>query len=278
MLRCCSMQTVHRTLLLALVVVLVGLAWYQPLDQLAVAHSEAGLKRALAAFAAARGLNAVISVIQGTEVTGGAFVNVTLALGQVLDPVNDLIEQFSKLMLVVSVVFGVQLLLIKMGATWLVSLLLTVLLIGWAWLKLTRGAAAPWVGRLLVAVLIVRFVVPVVAISSELSHRAFMADTYAASQQAIESSTAELGALGSGSGSSTPWWDLREKLGEKIEELKLDAERVVSHVIDLIVLFVAQTIVLPLLVLLGVWWAWRALSMPAWADRRSVEVGTTAGV
>ncbi|MDO8904895.1 hypothetical protein [Hydrogenophaga sp.] len=257
------MQTLRRSLLLALVVVLVGLAWYQPLDQLAVAHSEAGLKRSLAAFAAARGLNAVISVIQGTEVSGGAFVNVTLALGQVLDPVNDLIEQFSKLMLVVSVVFGVQLLLMQMGATWLVSLLFTALLVGWAWLKLRRGNAPPWLGRLLMAVLIVRFVVPVVAITSELSHRAFMADKYAASQQAIESSTAALGALGGGTDSGTPWWDLREKLGAKIEELKGDAERVVSHVIDLIVLFVAQTIVLPLLVLLGLWWGWRALSIPA---------------
>ena len=272
------MRIVHRTLLLVLVVVLVGLAWYQPLDQLAAAYSEAGLKRALAAFATARGLNAVISVIQGTEVTGGAFVNVTLALGQVLDPVNDLIEQFAKLMLVVSVVFGVQLLLMQMGATWLVSLLLTVLLVGWAWLKLRQGLAPPWVGRLLMALLIVRFLVPVVAITSELSHRAFMADKYAASQQAIESSTATLGALGSGAGSSTPWWDLREKLGEKIEELKQDAERVVSHVIDLIVVFVAQTIVLPLLVLLGVWWGWRAIATPGWVGRRPVDGGNAPGV
>ncbi|MBA4265478.1 MAG: hypothetical protein C0453_10380 [Comamonadaceae bacterium] len=271
------MQTLNRTLLLVLVIALVGLAWFQPLDQLAVAHSEAGLKRSLAAFAAARGLNAVISVIQGTEVTGGAFVNVTLALGQVLDPVNDLIEQFSKLMLVVSVVFGVQLLLIQMGATWVVSLLLTVLLLVWAWRKLGPGPghAPPWLGRLLLALLIVRFVVPVMAITSELSHRAFMADKYAASQQAIESSTAALGELGSGQGSATPWWDLREKLGGKIEELKQDAERVVSHVIDLIVLFVAQTIVLPLLVLLGVWWGWRVVSAPVWVDRRSGGGTTT---
>jgi len=273
------MQTLNRTLLLALVVALVVLAWFQPLDQLAVAHSEAGLKRSLAAFAAARGLNAVISVIQGTEVTGGAFVNVTLALGQVLDPVNDLIEQFSKLMLVVSVVFGVQLLLMQMGATWVVSLLLTVLLLGWAWLKLGPGPghSPPWLGRLLLALLIVRFVVPVMAITSELSHRAFMADKYAASQQAIESSTAALGELGSGQGTATPWWDLREKLGGKIEELKQDAERVVSHVIDLIVVFVVQTIVLPLLVLLGAWWGWRSLSAPVWVDRRPGDGATTPG-
>jgi hypothetical protein len=77
--------------------------------------------------------------------------------------------------------------------------------------------------------------------------------------------------IGNSAVSSTPWWDLREKLGEKIEELKGDADRVVSHVIDLIVVFVAQTIVLPLLVLLGVWWGWRVLSATGWAGRHRVD-------
>lgn len=253
------MDRLPRILLLSLALGLVALAWYHPLDQLALAHSEAGLKRSLTAFAAARGLNAVISVIQGTEVTGGAFVNVTLALGQVLDPVNDLVEQFSTLMLVVSVVYGMQLTLMQMGAAGLVSVVLTGLMLAWmAWVFRT-GTAPGWLGRLVVAALIVRFVVPMMAVTSELSHRAFMADRYAASQQAIESATADLGALGTGSGTGAPWWDLRDKLGERIEALKADAERVVSHVIDLMVLFLLQTVVLPLLVVAVLWLAWRSL-------------------
>jgi len=252
------MPTFKRLLLPLLLVVVVGLTWLQPLDLLAQAYSDAGLKRSLTAFAAARGLNAVISVIQGTEVTGGAFVNVTLALGQVLDPVNDLIEQFARLMLVVSVVFGAQLLLMKMGATWVISLLLTVLAAGWIWQRFQSARPAPWLGSLLVALLLVRFVVPVAAIVSELSYQSFMADRFEASQQAIESSTATLGGAGSGAQSTTRWWELREKLAEKIDELKADADSVVAHVIDLIVLFIMQTVVLPLLVLLGAWWLWRA--------------------
>lgn len=267
------MHPSKRFLLPLLLVLLVALTWLQPLDLLAQAHSEAGLKRSLTAFAAARGLNAVISVIQGTEVTGGAFVNVTLALGQVLDPVNDLIEQFARLMLVVSVVFSVQLLLMKMGATWVVSLVLTLLAAIWIWQRLRPAGPSPWLGRLLVALLLVRFVVPVAAITSELSYQAFMAEQFAVSQQAIESSTAALGGAGSGAQSTTRWWELREKLAEKIDELKADADRVVAHVIDLIVLFVMQTVVLPLLVLLAAWWLWRASlegmgrSGPMWANR-----------
>lgn len=252
------MHLFKRYLLPLLLVLLVGLTWLQPLDQLAQAHSEAGLKRSLAAFAAARGLNAVISVIQGTEVTGGAFVNVTLALGQVLDPVNDLVEQFSRLMLVVSVVFGAQLLLMKMGTAWGVSLVLSALAALWLWQRLRLGHTSPWLGRLLVALLLVRFVVPVAAVTSELSYQAFMSERFAVSQQAIASSTAALGGAGSGADSTTRWWELREKLAEKIDDLQADADRVVAHVIDLIVLFVMQTVVLPLLVLLAAWWLWRA--------------------
>ncbi len=261
------MHPFKRHLLPLLLVLLVGLTWLQPLDQLAQAYSEAGLKRSLAAFAAARGLNAVISVIQGTEVTGGAFVNVTLALGQVLDPVNDLIEQFARLMLVVSVVFGAQLLLMKMGATWGVSLVLTALAAVWLWQRFRLERPSPWLGRLLMALLLVRFVVPVAAITSELSHRAFMSEQFAVSQQAIASSTAALSGGGSGADSSTRWRELRDKLGEKIDELQADADRVVAHVIDLIVLFVMQTVVLPLLVMLAAWWLWRA-SFDSFRHRR----------
>jgi hypothetical protein len=80
----------------------------------------------------ARALNAVISVAQGTEVSLQPLgVGVTLAPGQLLDPVNDLVEKFSDLMLMASVAFGVQKVLISMGGYWLISLLLTFAAIGW---------------------------------------------------------------------------------------------------------------------------------------------------
>ena len=84
-------------------------AWLAPLDAPAMQQVDAGLKRALVSFATARLLNGVISVAQGTEASVQPFgVGVTFAPGQILDPVNDLVEQFSHLMLAASVAFGVQ--------------------------------------------------------------------------------------------------------------------------------------------------------------------------
>ena len=94
------MPIARRTLLLlALLALLLG-TWLAPLDKPAMQQVDAGLKRALVSFAAARALNSVISVAQGTEVSVEPLgVGVTLTPGQLLDPVNDLVEQFSNLML-----------------------------------------------------------------------------------------------------------------------------------------------------------------------------------
>lgn len=250
-----AMPPVARLILPLLVLLLAALAWLKPLDQLAETHAEAGLKRAVASFAAARALNAVISVVQGTEVTGGVVVGVKLAPGQVLDPVNDLIEQFSTLMLAASIAFGTQLLLMKIGAGWLVAAALTLVALAWAgcWL---RGPPPPWLSRVLVALLLVRFIVPVAALTSEYAFQAFMADEYQVHQQGIEQAADSFGALPvAEEAAKARWWELRER----IEELKAAAERIVDHTIRIAVVFLLQTLVLPFLVMWGMLQAGRLL-------------------
>jgi hypothetical protein len=234
----------RRILIPALLLLVAALAWLKPLDELAARQADAGLKRAVASFATARALNAVISVLQGTEVSGGVVVDVKLAPGQVLDPVNDLIEQFSTLMLAASIAFGAQILLMQIGASWVMSAALTVAAAAWAW-RCVQGRAPPaLLTRVLAALLLVRFIVPVAGLSSELAFRAFMADEYADSQQGIERSAAALGALDPIEGKAR-WWDVPERF----DELKNVAERVVDHSIRIAVVFLLQTLVLPLLVI-----------------------------
>ena len=113
------MDIARRALLALALGALVVCSWLAPMDAPAMARVDAGLKRALVSFATARVLNAAISVAQGTEARVQPFgFGVTLAPGQVLDPVNDLVEQFSNLMLAASVVFGIQKVLIAVGGYW----------------------------------------------------------------------------------------------------------------------------------------------------------------
>lgn len=245
----------RRAGLAALVLAVAMLAWARPLDDRAISRAEAGLTRALLAFAAARALNGVISVLQGTEVSAGVGVGVKTAPGQILDPVNDLVEQFSTLMLAATVAFAAQIVLMQIGAGWLVSLALTVVVAAWA-LGWWRGRAPPgWLSRLLVLLLLLRFALPAAHLASDALYRAFLHERQTAAQQGLGQASGALGAQpgvdGGGAdapgGKAVPWWNLRERY----EAVRAAAERAVGHVIELAVIFLLSTLVLPL----GLLWA-----------------------
>jgi len=251
---------IRRILLITGLAVTLGCAWLAPLDASATRYAEAGLQRALISFATARTLCAVISVVQGTELElqpGG--VGVTLTPGRALEPINDLAQQFSLLMLAASVSFGVQLALIKFGAFWAISLLLTIVALAWAWSSWRRPPAHEWMTRLLLALLLVRFAMPLVALGSEAAFQLFLQDDYAAGQAGIEKTTGQLDGISQHSAAPPEdesagdkirrWWSNGADFKQRYADLKDAAGNAIEHIIKLIVVFLLQTLVLPLLLL-----------------------------
>jgi hypothetical protein len=271
----------RRVLLALSMAALVASAWLAPMDAPAMAQVDAGLKRALVSFATARVLNAAISVAQGTEALVQPFgFGVTFAPGQMLDPVNDLVEQFSTLMLAASVVFGVQKVLITMGAYWPVSLVLTLAALAWAVFHL-RGQAPPgWLSRLLVIVLMLRFAVPVVTLGTDALWQRFLAADYQASQQLMDGASGQVDklqpALPAGSDNlglidrMKGWLAKNADVKQQFEDLKRAAEQATEHIIKLIVIFLLQTLVIPL----GLLWALYGVARRAveWPAPRSYPV------
>lgn len=245
---------------------LIALAWSGPLDRLAEEQAQAGLKRALTTFAAARALNGVISVAQGTEVAlEPAGISMTFAPGQVLDPVNDLIEQFSTLMLTASVSFGVQNALIAIGGYWPLSLLLTLAIVAHLLWPRLRGQPAPaLLLRVMALLLLVRFAVPAATVGSDSAFRWFLADRYERSQAALTLGAAEVDQLSApeqpqaatlGERMQRWWSDAGAALDvdQRLQALKEAATRVTEHVVELIVIFLLQTLIVPSLLLWGLW-------------------------
>ncbi len=182
-------------LVVGLTIVLI-LSWLKPMENVAEAQLDAGFKRALASYAVARTLNAAISVAQGTEVSfapGGLGLNLTP--GQILDPVNDMVEQFSDLMLAALVAFGIMKISISIGSFWLISLLLTVLAAGWVWFRWNKQSPPPMLTKILIMLLFVRFAIPMVTIGSDLVFKQFLADEYTESQDAISLSFSQIEAV-----------------------------------------------------------------------------------
>jgi hypothetical protein len=259
-------------LALSLGAVLLG-AWLAPLDAPAKRQVDTDLKRALVSFATARALNAVISVAQGTELSVQPLgVGVTLAPGQLLDPVNDLVEKFSDLMLMASVALGVQKILISMGSYWVVSVLLSFAAIGWVVLQLRRQRAPPWLSGLLVVALMLRFAVPVVTLGTNLLWQQFLAADYATSQQAVDIATGQVASLTPAPppAAEQPGWLDRMKgwvtpngdLKARFERAKQAAEHAVEHIITLIVVFLLQTLIIPLALL------WALAGLAKWVILR----------
>lgn len=257
----------HGLLALAALVVL-ALAWLKPLDAAAETHVKAGLARALATFAVARTINGVVSVAQETGIAvqpGG--VGMTFAPGQLLDPINDLVEQVSSVMLAVSVSFGIQLLLLHLGGSVLVSALLTAAVLGGAVLWWRRRVLPRWAWRVFAALLFVRFAVPLATSGSELAYQYAMASEYAAAQGQLEGAEHASAPASPASGSADrsagaapqslweilkavpKWGESRDDVQQRgrIEQLKARLDAAVEHLVRLVAIFAVQTVLLPLL-------------------------------
>lgn len=271
-----KMARLARLTLLTLVLVsmLLG-SWIGTLDQPATNQVDAGLKRALISFATARALNGAISVVQGTQVDFTPMgVGVTLAPGQILAPINELVGNFADLMLAASVAFGIQKFLIAMSSYWPISLLLSGAAVAWLVCRVRQVQPARWLSTLLVVLLMLRFAIPVVLLASDALSQTFLAADYAASQQAVDRITGQVARL---EGPVAPaaeapgmfgrikqWMPDSADVKAYFGRLQQFAEQATEHMVKLMVIFVLETLLIPLLLLWGLFALLRgAVDMPA---------------
>lgn len=238
-------------------------AWVAPMDAPAARQVDAGLKRALVSFASARALHGVLSVVQGTQFSAQPLgVGVSLTPGQLLAPVNGLVKSFADFMLVASVAFGIMKVSLAMGGFWLVSAALTLTGVAWLWACARQHGAVVWLSRLLVLLLMVRFAVPLVVLGTDVLWQQFLAADYAATQQAIAGAAGQAAQLnpadagpGAAGGSflerARQWLSGVTDVKAQFEAIRLAAERVTEQIVQLIVIFLLQTMVIPVLLLLA---------------------------
>lgn len=238
------------------------------IDRASETQAENALKNALVTFAVARTLNGVISAAQGTEVAlepGG--VGVVLSVGEVLDPINDLIERFSAVMLIAASSLGLQMLLLTITSWWGVSGFLfaaavAFLVVIWG----PRSTAAQYAGpalRILLFLLFVRFAVPVLIVGTTLISDAFLEPKQAAATAILRDTTEDIERISDEAQTVPPddqsFMDrlgdmINESLasmrvGDRMKELRESASNAAEHIVSLIAIFVLQTILLPLLFL-----------------------------
>ncbi len=225
-------------------------------------YSDEAFRNALVTFAVSRTLNGVISVAQGTELAlepGG--VGVILTLGQVLDPINDLVERFSTVMLVATSSIGLQSVLLRITAWWGLTLALilasgfALLALWWPKLGVTRAAI-----RILLIAIFLRFAIPALVIVTTLVFNQFLAEDQVAATAALETTRDQIEEINEQANvpeiEDQSFIDqLNSAFDRSLESVNINqqldrlSERVsnsVEQIIDLIVIFVLQTILLPI--------------------------------
>jgi hypothetical protein len=259
-----AVVTLRKPFMLALLLVVLLLSWTRTVDQPAATYLDGALKRTLVTFAIARALNGSISMLQDADLSVSPVgVGVTLSPGELLDPINDLIEQFSSILLLASISLGAQKILLAISGAQAVSALLTLVLIA-AGLLWWRGAASAWRTPLLRAaavMLLLRFFVPLYAVASHTLDQYFLEPRFAEASAALDLSRAEAEAAtqeppaeaASPLGLSQRLAGWFREAGETLDiRARVDAllhrlGAVSEHIVTLCVVFLMQSVVLPLL-------------------------------
>ncbi len=272
---------------------LAVLAHTNCLDKVGLHKTEEGLNRALVTYGVSRGLNGVISVVQGTEVAiEPVGIGMTFTPGQILDPINDLIERFSTIVLISGTAFGIQRVFLEITSTTGFSVFVsfvTILALVLMWFG--RAKFSRWQNpayKIAIICIIVRFSVPVMAIAGEKFYQVFLAPQFETSSQQLLVTTEQLENIqqqaepSSGPTNGESQKSLLESARElyrsatnslnvrqHLDDFKAVAENISEHAIRLVVVFIFQTIILPLA---SIWLIlktlkWVALKKPSPRDQ-----------
>jgi hypothetical protein len=251
----------RRTLLIGLILA-IALIWLRPLDNVAERYTERGIKRAFATFAAARTLNAAISFIQEASVNVQMGVGATITPGAVLDPLDDLVEQFSEIMLLSTLSFASQRLLIEVSRAVPICVFLTILFFSWFLFCWRKRTPPTWLPKLALALLCLRLTIPTLALGSELFYQGFLSGEYETSKIQVENAQIPDDDYSGDSFTEKAkhWWSKGIDMAKKIGALSAWADNFVEHIVRLAAVFIVQTVFFPLFFLWGMLRLYRILT------------------
>ncbi|SJL82940.1 hypothetical protein [Vibrio palustris] len=270
----------YRVMLTLIVAFMLILASMRSLDERTHVMIDQALVTTASSYALARTLDAAISTLKSSEVSAGV---VSIDVGQMLNPVSDLIDKFSDIMVLAFTSLSLQ-------KVWLVMLsslpantifvVVGVLLIVSLWLpKHLQGQQ--WLWKMFAFLAIGRFIVLLSVLSTLLvdhwfldkqiqQHQVSVAKVSQASPTAELQNTASLKTddsfLGMIERIKNQWGSLADNVQKRKQQLFEFAQKTEDSVIDmltLMALYLLKSLILPLL-FLGLFYLWlrRVLAVP----------------
>jgi len=237
-----------KTSIAIVIVILVGLSSARTLDDYVDDYTSEAITNAAISYATARGINALVSTLQSSEVEVGVLVSGSITIGEVLDPLNDMIERFSTVMTWVLASLAAQKILLLLASHQLFLYLVAVLGIS-ALLLLYHGRsqAQSLVFRCFLVVVFLRFALGLaVALNSGVDYL-FLDQQLHSNDRQIENFQSGIMRIDADAGSD----DIRDSVIDFWRSISLaDLQQKISHgiesFINLIAIYLLKTILLPL--------------------------------
>ncbi|WP_428738434.1 hypothetical protein [Sulfurimonas sp.] len=236
-----------------------------PIDSHAMQLQNEAFDRSMIAFGIAKSLNAIISLIQGTELSiTPVGLGLTLSVGEVLDPLNDMVERFSWVMLLSTISLGIQKLLLIVSAKLFVQIMLFVsgtVTLGIVWYKkLHQSKFFSYSLKLFILLLFLRFSAVMFIYFSQFTYTTILQNEYEQSLQVVESTKLELQEYQHQNTQKMQqdesFFDSLKKsydssleslnISKQIESLEQKTDKAFGNIVTLITIFVVQSIILPL--------------------------------
>lgn len=252
----------NKLLILVVSCIALGLAFSFALDTHAQTLLDKAFSQAIIVFGSAKALNAVISLAQGTELD---LPFVTVAIGQVLDPINDLVEQFSLIMLASMTSLGIQKILMGFVTNHLFNMLLSFALIIlniWLFIRFKNDENIRILFfKMTIILVFLRFSVPLIGYVNELAYENFVKPQYNIEQlnENIIGVKDEVSKVTNDTIAQKEQQSFLSKVTEKfdssyytkkVDDYRNAADNSSEYIVDLIIVFIFQTILLPLVFLM----------------------------
>ena len=248
-------------------VLLVVLSSVLHVDEKAMQLLDVSFDRAMVAFGLAKALNAVISLIQGTELSlTPVGIGLNFSVGEVLDPFNDMVERFSWVMLLSSVSLGIEKLLLILSSKLFLQVTLgvsAVVTMALLWIKQLKSSfALEYSLKIFALLVLLRFSAIVFVYSSQLMYDAVLQNEYQQATEVISTTKEQLEDIESQNKAileskheqgffdslDSRYSDIVASLNisQQLESLQNSIDEATRNIITLITVFVFQTVVLPL--------------------------------
>ncbi len=215
------------------------------------------MKEALYSFSVAKGLNGVISVVQNSYMDlTPAGVGVEFAAGEILDPLNDLVERFSLVMLYSITVIGVLKILNYADLYISVKLLLPIAIILFMLGIWFKDFFIKYAIKITFLSLALSLVVPFYVTLNNVFYENFLKDKYETSIAKLKKTTEEIKSVNiekvekkrdllSYITNTVTKFDLQKR----VDALKSKLKDIGDYIVNILIIFIFQSVVLPIFTL-----------------------------